>query len=140
MPEPSPEIEQVLRDTVNAMARSDLDEIGRRTSRHPCVVGIGSDPNEWTESYDDLMRTMRDSTPDAALGVTVGFDDVKGFREGSVGWAAARGYFEMDGKRVSVRMTAVLHQEEGEWKTVQTHASIGVPNARMLEPMLQGGA
>jgi SnoaL-like domain len=140
MPEPSPEIEQVLRDTVNAMARSDLDEIGRRTSRDPCVVGIGSDPSEWTESYDELMGTMRDSTPDAALGVTVGFDDVKGFREGSVGWAAGHGYFEVDGTRVAVRITAVLHQEEGEWKAVQTHTSIGVPNDRMMDPMFQSTA
>jgi hypothetical protein len=137
MPERSPEIEQVLRDTVDAMARSDLDEIGRRTSRDPCVVGIGSDPTEWSEGYDDLMRLMRDSTPDAGLGGTVGLDDVKAFREGSVGWAAGHGYFEIDGKRVPVRITAVLHQEDGDWKAVQTHASIGVPNDRMLDPMFQ---
>jgi hypothetical protein len=140
MPERSPEIEQVLRDTVDAMARSDLDEIGRRTSRGPCVVGIGSDPTEWSEGYDDLMRLMRDSTPDAGLGATVGLDDVKAFREGSVGWAAGHGYFEMDGKRVPVRITAVLHQEDGDWKAVQTHASIGVPNDRMLDPMFQTSA
>ena len=70
----------------------------------------------------------------------VALDDVKGFHEGSVGWAAGRGYFEMAGKRVSVRMTAVLHQEDGEWKAVQTHASIRVPNDRILDPMFQGGA
>lgn len=140
MPERSPEIEQVLRDTMDAMARSDLDEIGRRTSRDPCVIGIGSDPSEWTESYDDLVRLMRDSTPDAGLGITVGLDDVKAFREGSVGWAAGHGYFEMDGKHVPVRITAVLHQENGEWKAVQTHASIGVPNDRMLDPMFQTSA
>jgi hypothetical protein len=135
--ESSPEIEQVLRGTVDAMARSDLDEIGRLTSRDASVVGIGSDPTEWTEGYDDLMRLMRESTPDAGLGVTVGLDDVKAFREGSVGWAAGHGYFEMDGKRVPVRITAVLHQEDGDWKSVQTHASIGVPNDRMSDPMFQ---
>jgi ketosteroid isomerase-like protein len=140
MPESSPEIEQVLRDTVDAIARSDLDEIGRRTSRDVCVVGIGSDPSEWTEGYDDLMRMMGDSTPDAELGVTAGLDEVKAFREGSVGWAAGHGYFEMDDSRVPVRITAVLHQEDGEWKAVQTHASIGVPNDRMMDPMFQSTA
>jgi hypothetical protein len=44
MPERSAEIEQVLRSTFDALARSDVDEIGRRTSRDPCVVAIGSDP------------------------------------------------------------------------------------------------
>jgi ketosteroid isomerase-like protein len=140
MPESSSEIEQILRGTVEAMARSDIDEIGRLTSRDACVVGIGSDPAEWTEGYDDLMRLMRDATPDGELGVTVGLDDVKAFREGSVGWAAGHGHFEMDGKRVPVRITAVLHQEDGDWKAVQTHASIGVPNDRMLDSMFQTSA
>jgi hypothetical protein len=138
--EPSTEIEQVLRDTLDALARSDVEWIGRRTSRDPCVVGIGSDPAEWAEGYDNLMRVWGESTPDAELGVKVGLDDVKGFREGSVGWAAGHGYFEVAGKRVPVRMTAVLHVEDDEWKTVQAHASIGVPNDRMLDPMFQADA
>jgi len=43
----------------------------------------------------------------------------------------------MDGRRVPVRLTAVLHQEDGDWKAVQSHASIGVPNEQMLDPMFQ---
>ena len=140
MAEPSPEIEQVLRDTLDALARSDVEWIGRRTSRDPCVLGIGSDPAEWAEGYDNLMPVWGESTPDAEFGVKVGLDEVRGFREGSVGWAAGHGYFEMAGKRRGVRMTAVLHVEDGEWKTVQAHASIGVPNDRMLDPMFQAGA
>ena len=139
MIEESREIEQVLRDTLDALSSSDVDAIARRTSREACVVGIGSDPAEWAEGYDELIRLWRDSAPDGELGVKIGLDDVKGFREGSVGWAASRGYFEINGERVRVRMTVVLHQEDGEWKTVQTHASIGVPNDRMLDPMLEGG-
>jgi ketosteroid isomerase-like protein len=137
VPEPSPEIEQVLRASLEAMARSDVDAIGRHMSRDPCVLGIGSDASEWAEGYEDLMRLWRDSTPDAQLGVRVGLEDVKGFCEGTVGWAAGHGYFEVEGRRVGVRMTAVLHQEDDEWKAVQTHASIGVPNNRMLDPMFQ---
>jgi ketosteroid isomerase-like protein len=133
VPESSAEIEQVLRDTVDAVARADIDEVGRLTSRDPCLLGIGSDPNEWAEGYDNLMQLMRDSTPGGELGITVGLDDVKGFREGSVGWAAGNGYFEMGGERVPVRFTYVLHQEDGEWKAVQIHASIGVPNDQMFQ-------
>jgi ketosteroid isomerase-like protein len=138
MPESSVEIEQVLRDVVEAIANSDLDEIGRRTSRDPCAVAIGSDPGEWTEGYDEIMRLMRDSTPDAEVGITAGLDEVKAFAEGTVGWAAGHGYFEIGGKRVPVRITAVVHQEDGGWKMVQTHASIGVPNERMLDPLFSG--
>lgn len=138
MPESSVEIEQVLRDVVDAIANSDLEEIARRTSRDSCTVAIGSDPGEWSEGYDQIMRLMRDSTPDAEVGITAGLDDVKAFAEGTVGWAAGHGYFEIEGKRVAVRLTAVVHQENGEWKMVQTHASIGVPNERMLDPLFSG--
>jgi hypothetical protein len=138
VPERSPEIEQVLRDTLDAMVRSDLDEIGRRTSRDSCVLSIGSDASEWAEGYDEIMRLFRESTPEGELGVNVGLDDVKAFREESVGWAAGRGYFEMGAKRVPVRLTAVLHEEDGDWKAVQSHASIGVPNEQMMHPMFQG--
>jgi ketosteroid isomerase-like protein len=137
VPERSPQIEQVLRDTLDAMVRSDLDELGRRTSRDACVVAIGSDACEWAEGYDEIMGLFRESTPEGELGVRVGLDDVKGFREGSVGWAAGHGFFEMEGKRVPVRLTAVLHEEDGGWKAVQSHASIGVPNEQMLDPMFQ---
>jgi ketosteroid isomerase-like protein len=135
LPERSPEIEQVLRDTVEAMAGSNLDVIERHTSRDPCVLSIGSDPREWAEGYDEIMRLFRDSTPEGDMGVRVGMDDAKAFREGGVGWVAAHGWFEIDGTRVPVRLTAVLHQEDGEWKAVQSHASIGVPNDQMLDPM-----
>jgi hypothetical protein len=139
MAEHSAEIEQVLRDMLDAASRSDTEAIGRGTSREPGVVGIGSDPNEWAEGYDEIMAIWSESTPDAELGVKIGLDEVKGYREGSVGWATARGYFDLDGTRVPVRMTLVVHQEDGAWKGVQSHASIGVPNDRMLDPMFQAG-
>ena len=137
MPERSPEIEQVLRDTLAAMVSSDVEAIWRRTPHDACVLSIGSDASEWAEGHDEIMRLFRESTPEGELGVKVGLDEVKPFREGSVGWAAGHAYFEMEGRRVPVRLTAVLHQEEGDWKAVQIHASIGVPNEQMLDPMFQ---
>ena len=64
------------------MVRSNVDEIGRRTSHEACVLSIGSDASEWAEGYDEIMRLFRESTPEGELGVKVGLDDVKGFREG----------------------------------------------------------
>lgn len=138
MPERSPEIEQVLRDVVDAMASSDLDEVSRRTSRDPSAVAIGTDASEWGEGFDEIMRLFRASTPEGGSSVSAAVGDVAAFREGAVGWAAGRVYFEIEGSSVPVRLTAVLLQEDGEWKAVQTHASIGVPNERMLDPMFQG--
>ena len=83
------------------------------------------------------MRLFRESTPEGELGVRVRLDDVKAFREGSVGWAAGAWVFRDGGQARPVRLTAVLHDEDGDWKTVQSHASIGVPNEQMLDPMFQ---
>ena len=138
MAEPAPEIEQIMRETIDAMARADVEAIERQMSREAFVLSIGSDPGEWAEGHDEVMRLWRESTSEGELGVTAGLDEVKAFREGSVGWAAGRGYFALSGQRVKVRLTVVLHQEDGDWKTVQAHASIGVPNERMLDPMFQG--
>jgi ketosteroid isomerase-like protein len=33
-----------------------------------------------------------------------------------------------DGTEIEFRMTAVFHNENGQWKVVQQHASVGVPN------------
>jgi hypothetical protein len=137
MAERAPEIEQLLRDTMGAMERGDIETIERRTSREDYVVGIGSDASEWGEGHEENMRLWRESMPEGPLKVRSALEDVAAYREGSVGWAAARGYFEVDGKRVPVRLTMDLHEEDGEWKAVQSHASIGVPNDRMFEPMFQ---
>jgi hypothetical protein len=84
VPERSPELEQMMRDTVGAMARSELDVIERRTSPDACVLSIGSDASEWAEGFDEIMRLFRDWTPEGEMGVRAGVDDVKAFREAAL--------------------------------------------------------
>ncbi|HET9720703.1 MAG TPA: nuclear transport factor 2 family protein [Solirubrobacteraceae bacterium] len=137
MAERSRELEQVLRASLDAMARGDMDEVARHTSRDECVISIGTDAREWAEGYEEIMGLVRGSGPQDELGVRASIDEVKAFTEGTVGWAASRGSFEIEGTRVPVRVTAVLHQEDGQWRAVQSHASIGVPNEQMTDPMFQ---
>jgi len=35
------------------------------------------------------------------------------------------------GKEITVRETMLFRQEDGEWKLVQFHASVAVPNAEL---------
>ena len=98
---------------------------------------IGTDPVEWAEGHDEAMRLMRASDGEGGPGATFHFDEVRGFSEGTVGWAAARGSFGTDEARIAVRLTLVAHREGDGWKTVQSHASIGVPSDHMLDPMFQ---
>jgi hypothetical protein len=37
-----------------------------------------------------------------------------------------------DGKEIQARFTTVFHREHGEWRIVQHHVSIGVPNEEAI--------
>ena len=128
----SPEIERIAYELVAAIERGDIDTIGRMTALDGEVVGIGSDPAEYARGFEENMRLMRESTPEMGAQIHAHLDVVHGYEEGDVGWLDGVGRFEREGESVDVRMTGVLHREDGEWRVVQSHASIGVPNERMF--------
>jgi hypothetical protein len=60
-------------------------------------------------------------------------DELDVFVEGSVGWAPGRPTWILkDSREVPSRWTAVFRREDGEWKIVQAHTSIGVPDEEMF--------
>jgi hypothetical protein len=61
--------------------------------------------------------------------VTITVTEVEAFEEGSIGWGVAKPVIALpDGRSVSPRWSAVFRREDGTWKAVQVHASVGVPN------------
>ncbi|MDQ3589118.1 MAG: nuclear transport factor 2 family protein [Actinomycetota bacterium] len=61
-------------------------------------------------------------------------DDPTGFEEGSMGWFVDEPTFVFpDGSAMDTRLTAVMHQEEGRWKLVHMHVSVGVPDEEVVE-------
>ncbi|HET7170708.1 MAG TPA: nuclear transport factor 2 family protein [Gaiellales bacterium] len=134
----SPEIESLMRASVAALERSDLAFIEEHTSRADGTVAIGSDPAEYARDFDTIMRLMADSTADAGPQIRVTLDEIHGYEEGDIGWSDATGHFEHDGATVPVRITDVARREDGVWRSVQTHASIGVPTASMFDSMFTG--
>ena len=72
-----------------------------------------------------------------AVAAADGRDDIRAVADGidvhvqgDVAWAEGRRRFtRAGGGERPVRMTCVLIREDGQWKIVQSHASIGVPNA-----------
>jgi ketosteroid isomerase-like protein len=56
-------------------------------------------------------------------------DDLEVHVAGEVGWAEGHMRFTLpDGAERQARLTAVLAREDGRWRVVQSHSSIGVPN------------
>jgi adenylate cyclase len=133
----SAEIEKFVLEMFEAFNRRDLGFVERTTSREAGTLDIGTDPDEWAEGYEAIIDLYRDEMREGPEQFDVGLDEVTAFSEGTFGWGAGRGYLGMQAKRVPLRFTVVVHQEEGGWKLIQAHASIGVPNAETLNPIFQ---
>jgi SnoaL-like domain len=132
----STEVEELVRKVSDAMLRGDPGPALATVSNEAGTIMIGSDPTEWWVGHDAIVNAMQaDFEANAPGGDT---RDVEAYEEGSVAWATTRGDFVgPNNERVEYRQTLVLHRENGEWKAVQGHASIGVPNEEMANPILR---
>lgn len=134
----SPEIEQLMRDMVEAVDRGDMDTLNNRTlSGEDGVVMIGTDPGEYTRTQAGMRQMLEDSTPEGPLHMHVAMDEVHGYEEGDVGWADGTGSVTRGGDSAATRFTAVFRREQGGWRCVQAHSSIGVPNEIMFDATLR---
>lgn len=63
-----------------------------------------------------------------------------GYREGSMGWFVDEPYYGFpDGGGMRTRLTAVLREEDGRWKVVHLHVSVGVPDEEVQELQARWG-
>ncbi len=94
------------------------------------LLFIGTDPDEWLTDHGvvtDLLAAQ------VGAGVKVRGGDIQAYEEGSVGWAADRGAFILpDGSEVPFRLTAVFHKQDGEWRMIQSHASVAISNEEAM--------
>jgi hypothetical protein len=126
--EKSPELEALLMSFYEALTEGDISYIKNITSRRDGVLMIGTDPNEWWADYDTIIRVNEAQIKEMG-GIPVEAGDPQAFTEGSVGWVADQALIRLaDGPDIPFRLTGVLHKENNEWKMVQWHVSIGVPN------------
>jgi ketosteroid isomerase-like protein len=121
-------IRAVLDRAIDAMNAGDADGLRACVSERTDGVVIGTDPGEWGSS-----QQMADDVGDADGGVTAHNDHMDVHMLGDVAWVEGRAHFTNPaGSECPARVTSVLVREQGDWKIVQTHASIGVPNSEMF--------
>jgi SnoaL-like domain len=126
--EQSRELREVMLRFYEALSSGDTSFLERHISTTGDVRGIGTDPEEWwaggrlLEVWKEQIEALGGSMPLAA-------GDPEAYSEGSVGWVADRPTLKMPGAgEVPLRFTAVFHRENGDWKIVQSHGSLGVSN------------
>jgi len=126
--ESSAELADVIRGWFASVERADGLWLDRHLSRSPSLRIVGTDPAEWLqgESAVNLLKADLEVLGGKAK---IRVNEFEAYREGSVGWGVARPTITLpDGTQVSPRWSGVFHQEDGEWKALQVHASIAISN------------
>ena len=128
----SSELQAIIRNWFESVYRNDASWLDRHLSTDGRLRIIGTDPEEWLQG-DKAAELLRSDL--AALGGKATFEvsEAEAFTEGSIGWGAASLTITLEGgMKVSPRWSAVFHQEDGQWKAVQVHASVGLTNEQLF--------
>lgn len=124
--EQSVSVREAMQRFYDRFSAGDAADFARSVSREADTMVIGTAPTEWYDGRDKWLAAIEEqiaAIPDIRLEA----GELRCWEEGSVGWAADRPRFVLpDGSAIEVRLTAVLRQEDGEWKLVQVHFSVGV--------------
>ena len=124
----SPELEDLTMQLYEAVSNADAAFFERYLSRSESCVVIGTAPGEWWEAYDAALEPIRTQMASVGDSVELLPGDVRAYREGEVGWVADQPTLKVGSVASLCRHTSVFAREEGEWRIVQHHFSIGVPN------------
>lgn len=89
--------------------------------------GEGHDTREgWIEAYTSFV---------APAGLTLRGSAPRGWAVDGAGWALDEPTFVLpDGSTLPTRLTAVLCEQDGEWKIAHMHFSVGVPDEEAVQP------
>ena len=97
------------------------------------VLVIGTDPGDWAEGRERWIAA-REALTHAMEGLRLeAGEKPRGFEEGSMGWVADRPRAVLPDGTISTRLTGVVRQEEGEWRFVHVHLSVGVPDEEVVQ-------
>jgi hypothetical protein len=126
--ERSAELEDLTRELYAAVSSGDAGFFERHLSRGESCVVIGTAPDEWWEDYATALGPIRKQMASVGANLELVEGNVRAFHSGGVGWVADRPTIKLGDKAVLCCHTSVFEREEGGWRIVQHHFSIGVAN------------
>jgi ketosteroid isomerase-like protein len=120
-----------LLDLYQRMVRGALRDtpFDQLTSTTAAVSVIGTDPTEWSTDRATIVQMMDAQQQAGDQGAQLNPSDPQAWEEGDLGWVIDRPVLRLpNGAEVHLRVTTIFHRENGTWKGVHQHSSIGVPN------------
>jgi ketosteroid isomerase-like protein len=123
----SVDVRRALLRFCEGISAGDVDSFDDLVSRDAKLI-IGTAPGEWVETRDRMRFGFE------AEGLRLEAEDPQAYEEGSLGWVVDRPTFVFpDGSAMQTRLTAVMRQEDGRWKLVHAHFSVGVPDDEVVQ-------
>ncbi len=131
--QPSAEVRDTLLRFYEVFSAQDLQSVEQMIAQQAeGVLAIGT-AGEWLEGREQwiaateaLMHEMEGLRMEAG-------EEPHCYEEGSMGWVADRPKAVLPDGMISTRLTGVVRQEEGEWRFVHLHLSVGVPDEEVVE-------
>ena len=131
--QPSAEVRDALLRFYEVFSTQDLQSGAQMIAQQAeGVLAIGT-AGEWLEGREQWIAAT-----EALMHEMEGFRMEAGeeppcYEEGSMGWVADRPRVVLPDGIISTRLTGVVRQEEGEWRFVHLHLSVGVPDEEVVE-------
>jgi ketosteroid isomerase-like protein len=120
--EQASDLTQTWQRFCDRLSAGDVDSFDDLVSREATVV-IGTAPEEWVDDRDRMRFGFETE------GVKLTPVNPIAWAEGSMGFVLDRPEFTLpDGSRLDTRVTTVLRLEDGVWRVVHSHFSVGVPD------------
>jgi ketosteroid isomerase-like protein len=120
MPERARDVEQVVREWLDAKQSGDAAAISRRLSAYKGVLAVGTDAGERWSGVDRFSEAHTAGGP-----FNASVKALEAHAHGPVAWAAVDATVHGDGgDDLNIRLTLVLIEELDGWRVVQSHASM----------------
>ena len=118
-----------------AISISAAERFDELVSADPSTPVIGTAPGEWITERPRLRFGFEAE----GLTMTPGPHPI-GYREGVMGWFVDEPTYGFpDGGGMRTRLTAIVREEDGRWKIVHLHVSVGVPDEEVQELQTRWG-
>jgi ketosteroid isomerase-like protein len=138
--EEAPELAELMEAMYEAISRGDATFFEETISSGDATVAIGTDPGEWWDDHRTAKDAWRSQLPGLAE-MELESTKLAAYASGDVGFAVDEVNGRMpDGTEFTFRITGVFERENGEWKIVHSHGSVGVPNEEAVGRELPGAS
>ena len=121
---------QTVKAYFDTLITGDTDRLIDMMSLADHYVKIGTEPDEHIEGGENARDYFQQIVANAA-DIEIEYEHLDIQERGAVAWFYTRQIWRLKwlGKpeELVVRLTGVLEKENGAWKFVQIHASVGVP-------------